>query len=146
MRINFKMLESLRLNISMSRLQTIVGLTAGILSITGALSAYLKPAPGKPELAVIVQDAKTQQTVSDATIEILTPRDAVITTLKPNWAGKTSGTLDEGHYRVRVRHPRYAPEVRDVQLISRQNTEVRVQLRAPASPSLGNTVRRLFHH
>ena len=110
------------------------------------MATFFRPAPGKPELVVIVQDAKTQQTVSDATVEILTPRDALITTLKPNWAGKISSTLDEGHYRVRVRHPRYGPEIRDVQLISSQNTEVRVQLRAATSPSLGNTVRRLFHH
>src|SRR5437879_3339512 len=145
MSISFKMLESFRLNISLSRVQTIVGLAAGILSITGALAAYLKPAPGKPELVVIVQDAKTRQTVSDATIEILTLRDAVLTTLKPNWSGKTSCTLDEGHYRVRVRHPQYSPEVRDVQLISGRNNEIHVQLRAPAT-SLGNTVRRRFHH
>ena len=144
MSISFKMLESFRLNISLSRVQTIVGLTAGILSITGALAAYLKPAPGKPELAVIVQDARTQQMVSDATIEILTLRDALITTLKPNWSGKASCTLDEGHYRVRVRHPRYGPEVREVQLVSSQSAEVRVQLRA--ATSLGNTMRRLFRH
>jgi len=130
----------------MSRVQTFVGLAAGILSITGALAAYFKPAPGKPELVVIVQDAKTQQTVPDATIEILTPRDGLITTLKPNWAGKSSCALDEGHYRVRVRHPRYAPEMREVQLISGQNTEVRVQLRVATSSSVGNTVRRFFHH
>ena len=145
MSLSFKMLESLRPHISMSRVQSIVGLAAGILSITGALAAYLKPAPAKPELVVIVQDAKTQQSVSDATIEILTLRDAVLTTLQPNGSGKTSYTLDEGHYRVRVRHPRYAPEVRDVQLISGHNNEIRVQLRAPTT-SLGNTVRRLFHH
>ena len=145
MGLSFKMLESFRPNISMSRVQTFVGLAAGILSIAGALAGYFKAAPRKPELAVIVQDAKTQQTVSDATIEILTPRDALLTTLKPNWSGKASCTLDEGHYRVRVRHPRYSPEVREVQLISSQSTEVRVQLRAPTS-SLGNSVRRLFHH
>ena len=145
MSISFKMLESFRLNISLSRVQTIVGLTAGILSITGALAAYLKPAPGKPELAVIVQDAKTQQVVSDATIEILTLRDALITTLKPNWSGKAYCTLDEGHYRVRVKHPRYGSEVREVQLISSRSTEVRVQLRPPTT-SLSNSVRRFFHH
>src|SRR6266403_678715 len=109
-------LESFRLKISLSRVQTFVGLAAGILSISGALAAFLNPA--KPDLVVTVQDAKTQQTVSDATIEILTPRDVLVTTLNPNWTGKTSCTLDEGHYRVRVKHPRYGPEVRDVQLVS----------------------------
>jgi len=138
-------LESFRLNISLSRVQTFVGLAAGILSISGALAAFFKLAPAKPELVVTVQDAKTQQTVSDATIEILTPRDVLVTTLNPNWTGKTSCTLDEGHYRVRVKHPRYGPEVRDVQLISGQSAEIHIQLGA-ATTSLGHTMRRLFHH
>jgi len=85
MSINFRIP---RLNISFSRVQTFVGLAAGILSITGALVAFIKPAPDKSELVAIVQDAKTEKAVSDATIEILTPRDAVITTLKPNSSGK----------------------------------------------------------
>src|SRR2546423_140767 len=121
-------LESFRLKISVSRVQTFVGLAAGILSISGALAAFLNPSPAKSELVVTVQDAKTQQTVSDATIEILTPRDVLIATLKPNWAGKTSCILDEGHYRVRVKHPRYGPEIRDVQLVSGQGAEIHMQL------------------
>ena len=145
MTISLRALGSSRLNISMSKVQTFVGLTAGILSITGALAAFFGPAPNKGELVVIVEDARTQQMVSDATIEILTLRDALITTLKPNWSGKASCTLDEGHYRVRVKHPRYGSEVREVQLISSRSTEVRVQLRPPTT-SLSNSVRRFFHH
>jgi hypothetical protein len=143
MNISLRTLGSSRLNISVSKVQTFVGLAAGILSITGALAAFFRPAPNKGELVIIVEDAKTQQIISDATIEILTPQDAVITALKPSWSGKTSCTLDEGHYRVRVQHPRYAATVREVQLISSHPTEVRIQLRA--ATSLGNTVRRLFH-
>src|SRR2546426_9197358 len=94
------------LNISFSRVQTFIGLAAGILSIAGALTAVFKPAPGKGELVAIVQDAKTGKTVTDATIEILTPRDAIVTTLKPNWSGQARYALDEGHYRVRVSQPR----------------------------------------
>ena len=81
-------LESFRLKISLSRVQTFIGLAAGILSISGALAAFLNPAPAKPELVVTVQDAQTQQNVSGATIEILTSRDVLVTTLKPNWTGK----------------------------------------------------------
>jgi hypothetical protein len=144
MNISFKRLGSSRLNISFSRVQTFVGLAAGILSITGALSAYFRPAPNKGELVVIVEDAKTQQLISDATIEVLTPGGAIITALKPSWSGKTSCTLDEGHYRVRVQHPRYGATVREVQLVSSHSTEVRVQLRG--ATSFGGTVRRLFRH
>src|SRR2546422_7639949 len=130
------------LNMSFSKLQTFVGLAAGILSIAGALAAFFRPAPGKGELVAIVQDAKTGKTVPDATIEILTPQDAIVTTLKPNWSGKAQYPLDEGHYRVRVSHPRYSPEIRDVQLISSQSTEIRIQLRSPA---ISDGIRRLFH-
>ena len=136
---------------SFSKLQTFVGLAAGILSIAGALAAFFRPAPQKAELVAIVQDAKTGKTVPDATIEILTSRDAIVTTLKPNGSGKARYPLDEGHYRVRVSHPRYSPEVRDVQLMSSQSTEIHVQLRAPAirapaiAPAISDSVRRLFH-
>ena len=130
------------LKISFSRLQTLVGLAAGILSIAGALAAFFRPAPGKGDLVAIVQDAKTGKTVVDATIEILTPRDAIVTTLKPNWSGTARYALDEGHYRVRVSHPRYSPEIRDVQLISSHSTEIRFQLRSPA---IGDSIRKLFH-
>jgi len=131
-------------NFSLSKVQTLVGLAAGIISITGALYTYLKPPANKGKLVAIVQDAKTDKAISDATIEILTPMDALITTLTPNWFGEARCTLDEGHYRVRVTHPKYAAEVRDVRLISNQNTEVHVQLRSGSS--LGNAVRKVFHH
>ena len=44
-----------------------------------------------------------------------------------------------------------SPEVRDVQLMSSQSTEIHVQLRAPAirapaiAPAISDSVRRLFH-
>jgi hypothetical protein len=131
-----------RNKISLSKIQTIVGLTTGILSITVYLVAFFKPATTKAELVAVVQDIKTQVAVSDATIEIFTPGDALITTLRPDRSGKARFRLDEGHYRLRVSHPRYRAEVRDVQLISKESTEIRVQMRGGA-PLDG--VRRLFH-
>src|SRR3954453_9385284 len=133
-----------REKISVSRIQTIVGITAGILSITFSLAAFFKPATNKAELVAVVQDGKTEKAVSDATIEILTSGDSLIKTLTPDGSGKASCSLDEGHYRLRISHPRYRAEVRDVQLISKESTEVRVQLRAGAP--LGDAVHRLFHH
>ena len=80
----------------------------------------------------IVQETKTEKAVPDATIEILTPQGAIVTTLTPDSFGKARCTLDEGHFRVRVSHPRFGDEVREVQVVSRQSTEVRVQLRGRA--------------
>jgi hypothetical protein len=131
------------MKISLSRVQTIVGLTAAAISIAGAVVTFFKPAPDKGKLVAIVQDAKTEKAVSDATIEVLTPTDAIVTTLKPNWSGEAHCNLDEGQYRLRVSHPRYLSETREVRLIASHDTEVHVQLRAG---SLGNTVRRVFHH
>jgi hypothetical protein len=131
------------MKISLSRVQTIVGLTAATISIAGAVVTFFKPAPDKGKLVAIVQDAKTEKAVSDATIEVLTPTDAIVTTLKPNWFGEAHCNLDEGQYRLRVSHPRYLSETREVRLIASHDTEVHVQLRAG---SLGNTVRRVFHH
>jgi Carboxypeptidase regulatory-like domain len=134
----------LGLNISLSRIQAIVGLAAGLLSITGGLVAFLKPPSDSGKLVAIVQDAKTEKAVPDATIEILTLTDALVTTLTPNSSGEARYTLGEGHYRIRVNHPRYTSEVRDVRLMAGQNTEIRVQLRS--GNSIGNAVRRVFRH
>jgi hypothetical protein len=133
------------LKMSLSRVQTFVSLAAGILSIIGAVVAipnFFKPAAGKGELVAIVQDAKKEKAVPDATIEILTPQGTLVTTLTPNSFGKASCTLEEGHFRVRVSHPRFGDEVREVQVVSRRSTEVRVQLRAGAS--VPRAIRRLF--
>jgi len=131
-----------RQHVSLSKIQTVVGLTAGILSITFSLAAFFRPASNKAELVAIVQDSKTEKAVSDAVLEVFTPSDALIATLNPDGSGKVRYKLEEGHYRLRVSHPRYRPEVRDVQLVSKETTEIRVQMRAgaPLDP-----VRRLFH-
>jgi len=128
--------------ITLTKVQAIVGLTAGLLSITFSVATLFKPASNKAELVALVQDGKTEKVVSDAMVEVLTPQDAVITSLKPDGSGKARFKLDEGRYRVRVSHPKYRPEVRDVQLVSKESTEVRLQLRstAPLDP-----VRKLFH-
>src|SRR5207249_8909 len=92
------------LPISLSRLQTFVSLGAGLVSIIGALVAmpnFFKSGPAKGELVAIVQEAKTDKALSDATIEVLTSQGALVTTLTPNSLGKASCTLEEGRYRVR---------------------------------------------
>jgi hypothetical protein len=138
----------LKLNLSM--FQTVVGLTAGIVSILGAILAvpnYLKPPIGKGDLVAVVVDAKTERAVSNATVEILTLNNAVVTTLNSGFFGKASSTLDEGQYRVRVTHPKFGAEVRHVQVVSGQTAEIRFPLHAGAAAALTgalNAVKRLF--
>ncbi len=128
-----------RPNVTLSVFQTFVGVTAGIISILGALFAipsYFKPAPGKGQIVAIILEAKTEKAVSDATVEILTPNNAVVTTFNSNYFGKASYPLEEGLYRLRVSDPKFAPEVRHVQVASGQSAEVRVRLHSGASVPL----------
>ena len=146
-----------RLNVNLSMFQTVVGLTAGAVSILGALLAvpnYFKPAIGKGEVVAVVVDANTEKAVSNATVEILTLNNAVVTTVNSGFFGKASSTLQEGQYRIRVKHPKFGGEVRHVQVVSGQSAEVRVQLHSGASAPLHeagrvigegvNAVKRLF--
>lgn len=129
----------LRLKTSLSALQTVVGLTAGLMSIAGALVAvpkFFEAPSGKGEVVAVIQEAKTQKAMTDATVEILTLRDAIVTTVKPNYFGKARYTLEEGRYRVRVSHPGFTPQVRQVQVVAGQTAEVRVQLRGGASSAI----------
>jgi hypothetical protein len=83
------------------------------------------------DLVAIVQDARSGRAVADATVEVLTPRDALVTTLGAG-GGEARSEMKEGPYRLRVTHPRFAPETRQIQVIAGQTTEVRVRL-APRS-------------
>ena len=123
--------------LSLSRVQAIFGLIAALLSIGGALYGYLRPgrAPNTGDVVAVVQEARSGKTVTDATVEVLTPRDALVTTLGAT-NGEARSQMKEGPYRLRVTHPRFATEVRQIQVIAGQTTEVRVRLspRAAASP------------
>jgi hypothetical protein len=124
----------------------IVGLLAGIVSIIGALysvTQFFRPGPGMGEVVALVQEAKSQKTVPDATIEILTPQNALVATLTPDSLGQARRALKEGTYRVRVSHPRFAAEVRQIQVFSGQTVEVKVRLRAGSSSPLAQARRAI---
>jgi hypothetical protein len=70
----------------------------------------------------------------DATVEVLTLKDAVVTTLAPSTNGQARGKLKEGTYRLRVTHPRFVAETRQVQVVAGQISEVHVRLVPPAPP------------
>ena len=134
------LLLRVRGHLSLSRLQTTLGIIAAVLSIGGALYGYLRPgrAAHTGEVVAIVQEARSGKAVTDATVEILTPKDALVTTLAAA-SGEARSQMKEGPYRLRVTHPRFAPEVRQIQVIAGQTTEVRVRLapRAAAGSPLG---------
>jgi hypothetical protein len=87
------------------------------------------------EVVAIVQDARTGKPVPDAAVEVLTLKDAVVTTLTPGALGQARGTLKEGTYRLRITHPRFVAEVRQVQVVAGQTSEVRLKLTPPAAKS-----------
>ena len=126
--------------------QAIVGLLAGIVTVTGAvysLTQVFGPAAGIGEVVAVVQDAASVKSVTDATIEILTPLNALVATLTPDSMGRARQSLKEGIYVVRVSHPRYSAEVRQIQVFSRQTVEIKASLRAGSSLPLAHTKRAI---
>lgn len=131
-----RLIEALRAHLTLSRFHAIVGIIAGFVSISVGLYSYLHfSRPGAPvvgEIVAVVQDARTGKPVTDATVEILTLKEVVVTTLTPGAEGQARGRLKEGTYRLRVVHPRYVAEARQVQVVAGQTSEVRVKLVQPA--------------
>ena len=128
--------------VSLSRVQAIVGTVAGIISIVGAVLSIspLAQASTTGELVATVQEAGTRQSVSDATIEVLTTQNDIVATLTPDGSGRATQDLREGVYVVRFSHPRYAAEVRRIQVFSRQTVEIRATLHAGSSSPLDRAV------
>jgi hypothetical protein len=131
---------------SLSSLQSVVGLTAGVISILGAAYSAVqvfKPAPEYGELVATVRETRTDKPIEGATIEVFTREDALVTTLTPSDRGQVRHPLREGHYRLRVSHPRYAAESRQVVVQAQQTADVRFQLplRAGGSSPVGDATR-----
>ena len=130
-----RLIQALHEHLTLSRFHAIVGIIAGFISISVGLYSYLHfSKPGSlvvGEIVTIVQDARTGKPVTDATVEILTLKDAVVTTLTSGVEGQARGRLKEGTYRLRVIHPRFVAEARQVQIVAVQTSEVRVKLVQP---------------
>jgi hypothetical protein len=129
--------------LTLSRVQAVVATLAGVASIAGmafTFAPFARPAD-TGELVAIVQAANSRRSVSDATIEVLTTQNAVVATLTPDSTGQATKALREGVYVVRVRHPRYAAEVRRVHVLPRQSVEIRTTLR-PAGAAPGSSAAR----
>src|SRR5437667_12762750 len=104
---------------------------AGLASLSGALYSameYVKPAPRTGEILVAVHSAKADKPPEGTTVEILTPTDTLIATLKPGDDGQARQVLDEGAYHLRATAPRFEAQTRDVRVQRGATAEVRFQL------------------
>lgn len=130
--------------LSLSRIQSVVAILAGVVSVAGAASSVVQFArPGNTgELVAVVRASGTQRSVGDATVEVLTTDNALVATLRPDTAGRVTQELHEGVYLVRVSHPRYAADVRRIQVQPRQTVAITATLRQGSSSPLDRTVNK----
>lgn len=127
---------------SLSRVQAIVGTLAGIISIGGAAFSVVHAGreSNVGNLVAVVRTAGNRVSVPDATVEILTPGNAVVATLKPDVTGRVTRELPGGAYVVRMSHPGYVAETRRVQVLPQQTVEIQANLRAGTSAPSDHTV------
>jgi hypothetical protein len=139
-----RLFSRLRENVTLTAVRTCVLLVAASFSITGYVYSYVKAAsvPTEGELLTVVR-GRADTPLSDARIEVLTPAEAPVSSFSAAAPPGGPRILKEGTYRLRVSHPRYAPETRLVQVIAGHTSEVRFKLtprvavappRAPAPP------------
>jgi hypothetical protein len=129
--------QSVRGHLSLTRLQGICGTLAALLSIGGAFG-YIVPLQMKTdrgEVLAIVQEAHSGRPVADATVEVLTLQNALVTTLPAAaGVGSAKAPMKEGTYRLRVLHPKYSPEARQIYVLAGQTAEIRVRLALKPPP------------
>jgi hypothetical protein len=123
----------------LSKVQAIVGITAGLITVSGfvfAKAGTMPPVPTHGELLAVIQEARSRKPVLDATIEVTTVRNALITTRISRDEGRVHQMLKEGQYRLRVRHPKFTPQVLLVQVTAGQTSELHLALtpRPPTHP------------
>jgi hypothetical protein len=108
-----------------------VSLLAGLASLSGAAYSavrFVSPAARDGELRAVVRVGETDKRVAGATIEVLTPDDAVVATLTGDADGSARRTLPEGAYRLRATAPRFEPQTRAVEVHRDALAEVRFAL------------------
>jgi carboxypeptidase family protein len=128
----------------LSKLQAIVGIIGGLLSVGGMLSPMVGFATFQThgDLVGVIEEARSRQPILDATVEIRTAQNDVVTTLVSMDNGRIHQALKEGQYRVRVNHPRFSPEVRQVKVIAGQTSEVHLVLAPRRLPPPAKAVER----
>jgi hypothetical protein len=130
--------------LSLSRVQAVIAVLTGIVTITvglHSLAHFSEPPSSMGDLVAFVQDAASQKGVTDATIEIMTPQNSLVATLTPDSSGQARQSLKEGVYVVHVSHPRYAPEVRQIQVFPQQTVAIKAALHAGSSSPVDHAKR-----
>jgi Carboxypeptidase regulatory-like domain len=113
------------------KVQMIVGLMAGIVSILGALYSVRSPSRPTPllgELVAVVRDNRSNKPVTDAMVEVLTPTDAVVTRLTTRPEGRARIPLREGDYRLLVSHPHLGRDIRQIHVRAGQTAVFQIVL------------------
>ena len=130
-------MTTVRGHISLTRLQGVCGTLAALISIGGAFG-YLVPFQTKTdrgEVLAIVQEARSGKPVADATVELLTLKDALVTMVPPAaGAGTAKAPMKEGTYRLRVKHPKYSTESRQIYVLAGQTAQINVRLSPRPAP------------
>src|SRR5262245_10815712 len=128
--------------LSFSSIQSVVATLAGLVSVIGATFSVVQfIRPGNTgELVATVYAADSRRSVTDATVEVLTTENALVATLTPDSTGRVTQELKEGSYVVRVSHPRYAADVRRIQVQPQQTIEIKTTLRAGSSSPLKRAI------
>ena len=74
-------------------------------------------------------------------MEIFTQQDAIVTTASLE-DGRLSRRLNEGRYRLRVTHPGFLPEVRNIEVHAGQRSDFRIPMgpRPPATARVAKAI------
>jgi Carboxypeptidase regulatory-like domain len=115
----------------LTRIQALVGVFAGLITISGSVVSMVgltHHADVHGEMIALIQDARLKKPVAAAMVEILTPQNAVVTTLTAPSDGRVTRRLKEGKYRVRFTHPEFVTEVRQIEVSAGDRSEIRVAL------------------
>jgi Carboxypeptidase regulatory-like domain len=144
------LLTRARERLSLPRVQAVFGILAALISIGGALYGYLRPSkplvPHSGEIVATIRDSKSGKPIPDAALELLTQKDVLVTMLSAP-AGEARRQTKEGTYRLRVTHPRYGTEVRQIQVQPGQTAEVlfRLNPKFTGTPPSANPAERVVN-
>jgi hypothetical protein len=130
----------------LTRVQALVGISAGSLTIAGTLASFLglstASAGRQGELVALVEDVRSRRPVAEATVEILNREAAVVATLVTDGGGRIHTVLREGRYRVQIRRDGFTAASRPVEVQGGRRTDVRVALAPRAAPVTAATARK----
>ena len=125
----------------LSTVQTVVGIIAGVLTIGGgflSFSGFTAPAAlaQQGDFIAVVEDMRSSKPIPYATVDIFTAQDAIVTTVKLEADGRLTRRLKDGRYRLRVAHPSFVTEVRQVEVHAGQRSDIHIALtpRPAAAP------------